>query len=359
MSPSSFLRLIVSQATILRRNTIFWLASLIAAVVSMAVFGWLFNPDTRPFDLAVVDQDGSEASQALVSAFDSVDNVNVSHGSREDELASLDEGDLAALVVIPAAFGDDLAAGDAAIPVYYDDSDPVRTGYASNTVDAVIDAYSDEFLARPDALRVEEQSVSTEGVSYIDFLTPGMVGLTVMWVNLGVAFLLVTWREQGILRRLGVTPLRPGGLILTQALSFALISVTQVIIILSMGRFIFDVQINGSLLWLAVTVGLGVAAMLALGYLIASLLRSATSVNAVVNMVTFPMIFLGGSYFPLEPPAALNPLVQAIPLTHLNEALREVVNGSGDLADLWPQWAALSVWAIAGFLLSFRLFRWQ
>ena len=193
----------------------------------------------------------------------------------------------------------------------------------------------------------------------MDFLTPGMVGMTIMWVNLGVGFMLVTWREQGILRRLGVTPLRPGSLIASQAVSFSIVSLMQTVIILTMGRLVFDVTISGSYLWLAVTVVLGVAAMLSIGYVIASLLKSVTSVNAVINLVAFPMIFLGRSYFPLDPPPAVAPLVNAIPLTHLNDALREIVNYGGGPSDLWLPWAVLSAWVLGGFGLSIRLFRWQ
>jgi ABC-2 type transport system permease protein len=183
--------------------------------------------------------------------------------------------------------------------------------------------------------------------------------MTIMWVNLGVGFLLVTWREQGILRRLGVTPLSPGSLIASQAMSFALISLTQTVIILAMGRLVFDVEVAGSYLWLALTVLLGVLAMLSVGYIIGSLLKTVTSVNAVVNLVAFPMIFLGGSYFPLDTPPAMAPLVNAIPLTHLNDALREVVNHSGGPGDLWLSWAVLGAWIVGGFALSMRLFRWQ
>jgi ABC-2 type transport system permease protein len=180
-----------------------------------------------------------------------------------------------------------------------------------------------------------------------------------MWVNLGVGFLLVTWREQGILRRLGVTPLRPASLIVTQAASFALISVAQVAAILLVGRFLFDVHVAGSYLWLAVTVFLGLAAMLSIGYVIGSVLRTSTSVNAIINLVAFPMIFLGGSYFPLDPPAWLQPVVQAIPLTHLNDALRDIINHADGAGELWLPWTVLAAWIGGGFLLSMRLFRWQ
>jgi ABC-2 type transport system permease protein len=353
------MRLVVTQATMLRRNTMFWLSSILMAVISMAVFGWLFNPGDAAFKLGIVDEDGTRESQALVQSFEGLENVELRQGARDAQLGALDEGDLAGVLIVPRGFGDDLASSDATLLAYYDDSQPISAGHLTSTVSAVIDGYSDRAAGKRDGVRVNQDAVSTNGGRYIAFLTPGMVGMTIMWVNLGVGLLFVTWREQGILRRLGVTPLRAGNLIVSQASSFALISLTQAVIILSMGRLVFGVEITGSYLWLAVTVALGVIAMLSIGYLIASLVRSVSSVNAVSNAISFPMIFLGGSYFPLEPPPALVPLVNFIPLTHLNNALREVVTRGGDLSDLWLSWAVLAAWAVAGFAVSARTFRWQ
>ncbi len=359
MSVRAFVQLVVAQATIVRRSTGFWLGSILMAVISMAVFGWLFNLDAQPFDLAVVDEDRVEASQALLRAFDDIENVELREGSREEELAALEDGERGAVIIVPQGFGERVREGDASLLVYYDSSDPIRIGYVTSTVDAVVDDYSARVVGQTNAVQVEQQAVAADSVNYMDFLTPGMVGMAIMYVNLGVGFIMVSWRELGILRRLGVTPLAPGSLIASQAVSFALVSVTQVVIILGMGRLVFGVEISGSYLWLALTVLLGVAAMLSIGYVIASLIKSVTSVSAVMNLVAFPMIFLGRSYFPLDPPPALAPLINAIPLTHLNDALREVVNHSGDLGDMWLSWAALAAWIVGGFVVSVRLFRWQ
>lgn len=359
MRVQGFLQLVLAQATMLRRNTGFWLSSIIVAVISILVFGWLFNPDTQAFDLSLVDEDGSEASIQLIAVFESIDSVEVASGERERELAALEEGDRDAVLVIPDGFERDLAVGAARVQAYYDNSDLIRVGYVASTVSAMIGVFNDEIAGSSSGVTLEEQAISTENVRYIDFLTPGMVGMAIMYINLGVGFLLVTWREQGILRRLGVTPLRPGVLIASQAVSFAVVSVLQVAIILGLGHFVFDVSINGSLAWLAVTVLLGIGTMLAIGYVIGSFLQTPTAVNAVINAIAFPMIFLGRSYFPLDPPPALAPLVEVIPLTHINAALREVVNGSGELGDLWLSWTILAAWIVVGFGTSVRVFRWQ
>ncbi|HEY5625911.1 MAG TPA: ABC transporter permease, partial [Dehalococcoidia bacterium] len=284
---------------------------------------------------------------------------DVASGEREAELSSLEEGDRAAVLIIPEGFAESLAKGEAIVLAYYDNSDLIRVGYVTSTVSAVIGAFNEDVLGSGLAVTLEARSISTENVRYIDFLTPGMVGMAIMYINLGVGFMLVTWREQGVLRRLGVTPLRPGNLILSQAASFSVVSLLQVVIILGIGYLVFDVSINGSLAWLAVTVALGIATMLSIGYLIGSFLHTPTAVNAVINAVAFPMIFLGKSYFPLDAPTALKPLVAAMPLTHINDAMREVVNGSGELGDLWLSWAALAAWILVGFTASVRAFRWQ
>lgn len=359
MSLRAFFQLTIAQATIVRRNVNFWVTSIFIAALSMFVFGLLFKPEAQAFDLAVVDEDGSQASQSLTGAFGSVENVKFQQGSRSEELGALKDGDRGAVVIVPQGFGAEVEKGGAALQVYYDNSNLIRIGYVTSTVKAVVDSYNEGLAGRHDAVRLEQQAVATQTVRFIDFLTPGMVGMTIMWTNLLVGFLLVTWREQGILRRLGVTPLRPGILIASQALSFAIISLLQVTLILLIGRLVFNVHIEGSYLWLSVSALLGVLCMLSIGYVIASFMRTANSMNATANLIAFPMLFLGRSYFPIDPSPALAPIVAAVPLTHLNDALRAVVNHGGGVGDLWISWLVLLAWAAGGFLISIRLFRWQ
>ena len=359
MSVRAFLRMVLTQGTILRRSMVFLVVSLMIAAMSMGVFGWLFDLDGQAFNLAIVDRDGTQASLALTQSFDGLENVELSQQTLESEMSELRDGDRGAVMVIPQGFAAATQAGTASLEVYYDNSNPIRIGYVTATVESVVNSYNERVLGQKDAVKLQAQAVSTESVRFIDFLTPGMVGMTIMFTNLFGGQLLVLWREQGILKRLGVTPLRPGVLIASQAVSFAAVSLAQVAIILLMGRFIFGVQIHGSYAWLTITIFLGIFAMLAISYLIGSFLRTANAVNAVINLIAFPMMFLGRSYFPMDPPPALNPLVQAIPLTHLNDALREIVNHGDGLGDLWVSWLVLVGWIAATYLVSMRLFRWQ
>lgn len=355
----AFARLAHVQALMLWRNVTFWLISIFIAVLSMLVFGWLFKPEAQAFDLAVVDEDRTESSQELTAAFAGLDNIEFKDGSRDDELAALKDGDRGAVVIIPQGFGEGLAASHADIEVYYDNSNLIRIGYVTSTVEATVQAYNEQIAGSPAAVGINAAAIDTETVRFIDFLAPGMVGMTIMFTNLAVGFLLVNWREMGILRRLGATPLKPGVLIGSQAVSFALVSLAQVTLVLAVGKLVFDVSVQGSYLWLAVTAVIGVFCMLSIGYTIASFASTVQSFSAVQQLVAFPMLFLGRSYFPIDPSPALKPVVEFVPLTHLNDALREIINHGGGPADLWVSWLVLLAWAVAGYLLSMRVFRWQ
>lgn len=348
-----------AQAKILWRNVTFWLISIFIAVLSMLVFGWLFTPDAVAFDLAVVDEDRTESSQQLTDAFAGLPNIEFESGARDHELSALEDGDRGAVVIIPQGFGEAIAASNASIEVYYDNSNLIRIGYVTSTVEATVQAFNEEIAGKPSAVRLNKAAVETETIRFIDFLAPGMVGMAIMFTNLAVGFLLVSWREMGILRRLGVTPLRPGILIASQAVSFAFISLLQVTLILAVGRLVFDVSMQGNYLWLAVTAVLGVVCMLSIGYTIASFARKVTSFGAVQQLVAFPMLFLGRSYFPIDPSPALAPVVQMVPLTHLNDALREIINHGAGPGDVWVSWLVLFAWAAGGYLLSMRVFQWQ
>src|SRR3990172_430068 len=119
MSAGAFVQLVAAQAAILRRNVTYWLISILIAVLSMAVFGWLFQPDSQAFDLAFVDGDGTEATRALAEAFATVENVEVREESREEALSALEGGDRAAVVVAPKGFEEQLRQGSASLLVYY------------------------------------------------------------------------------------------------------------------------------------------------------------------------------------------------------------------------------------------------
>jgi len=161
------------------------------------------------------------------------------------------------------------------------------------------------------------------------------------------------------MKRLAATPLRPSALIGSQILARLLLSLGQGVILLAVAIFVFKVQIIGSWMALLATTTLGALAMLAIGFVIGSFARTAEVADAISMLISFPMMFLGGSYFPTSSaPAFLAPLINVLPLSYLNDALRQIINNGASLASVQTDLLVLAGWLVAALLLSVRAFRW-
>jgi ABC-2 type transport system permease protein len=227
-------------------------------------------------------------------------------------------------------------------------------------VQSIVATLNERAAGRPAPVALDEQAVSVHHLRQIDWLTPGMLGMLLMYANLSVGTALVTWRKQGALRRLAATPLRQSTLIGGQATARLLLSLAQCAVLIAVAIFVFKVQIIGSWLALGLIVTLGALVMLSLGFVIGSFARNAEVAASMTFLITFPMMFLGGSYFPTDSaPAFLAPLIHILPLSYLNDALRQIINNGADLAATRTDALALAVWMVAALLLSFRAFRWE
>jgi ABC-type multidrug transport system permease subunit len=125
------------------------------------------------------------------------------------------------------------------------------------------------------------------------------------------------------------------------------------------GWLLFGVPVRGSLAALAMVVGVGGTAFAGLGLLLACRTERTETVSGLINLLMLPMWMLSGTFFPTERfPALLQPLIQALPLTHLNVALRAVMLHGASLGAVAGQLVLLAAWAVGSFLLALFWFRW-
>ena len=202
--------------------------------------------------------------------------------------------------------------------------------------------------------------MQTENLNAISYFVPSMLGLSVMQVGIFAAIPLVGDREKLILKRLAATPLKRWQLVGSNVLMRLLIALTQAVIIVVVGSFLFGVEITGSLLLVAGFVMLGAVTFLALGYVIASFANTEDAANGMTSMIQFPMMFLSGSFFQIDQmPEFLRVVARVIPLTYLSDALRQVMVGGAAFAPLWTCFAVLGGWLVICFGIAARKFRWQ
>jgi ABC-type multidrug transport system permease subunit len=130
--------------------------------------------------------------------------------------------------------------------------------------------------------------------------------------------------------------------------------------LLLFARFALGVPFRGSFLLLVAVSLLGALAFSGLGLLTAARPRTIEGVSGIMNMVMVPMWIFSGIFFSTERfPAKIQPFVQALPLTALNDALRGVMLQGTGLMPLLPELAVLAAWGVLSFVLALKIFRWQ
>ena len=235
-------------------------------------------------------------------------------------------------------------------------------------VDARLDAEGIATFERPRVaghdvrvlVTLQAETLQTENINFISYFVPSMLGLSVMQVGIFAAIPLVADREKLILKRLAATPLRRWQLVGSNVLMRLLIALAQAVIIVAVGSIFFGVEITGSLALTAFFVILGSVTFLALGYVIASFASTEDSANGMTSVVQFPMMFLSGTFFPIQAmPDALQAVARLIPLTYLADALRQVMVGGVPFATLGVCAGVLLGWLVVCFAIASRKFRWQ
>ena len=215
---------------------------------------------------------------------------------------------------------------------------------------------------RTDPVATADQPVTENGARYIDFLIPGLIGQNTMGGGLwGVGFLLVNFRIAKLLKRFMATPMPRQNFLLAILGARLTFLVPDVGVLLALGYFGFGMPIRGSL-WLIILLEIvGALAFAGIGLLIACRAKTTETVSGLMNLVMLPMWIFSGLFFTSERfPAAIQPFIQALPLTQLLNALRAVILEGAVLTDrvVWVALAVLSAWAVGTFWLALRFFRW-
>jgi ABC-2 type transport system permease protein len=238
---------------------------------------------------------------------------------------------------------------------FYDPSRP-ESVLARNAVDDVLERAA----GRKDLAEVKEHPFDEPGGRYIDFLIPGLLGMSLMGGGLwGVGFVTVDMRIRKLLKRFLATPMRRGDFLAGVMISRLLFMVPEVIVLLVFARVAFGVVIYGSLFAVLLLILLGAVTFAGLGLLVASRARTLEAVSGLMNLVMLPMWLLSGIFFSSARfPAAVQPLIKALPLTALIDSLRAVMQEGATLASQLPQIGLLAAWSVVTFFLALRWFRW-
>jgi ABC-2 type transport system permease protein len=187
-----------------------------------------------------------------------------------------------------------------------------------------------------------------------------VIALAVMGAFWGLSVALVTFREQGILRRFHVTPVTSADMLASSIVANYLLILPTIVIELLLSKFIFHVSGFGDLLSLFIMVTVGVISFGSMGLVIASVTNTMQETQVLNQLIWFALIFLSGATVPFSDlPKAAQTFGVFLPATYLVWGLQDAIFRSAPIWHLWKESLSLLGWAMLAFFVAAQLFRWE
>ena len=214
---------------------------------------------------------------------------------------------------------------------------------------------------RVDAISVEETTGELTSTTYVEWLIPGLLGMNIMNGGLwGLGFVTVDLRMRKLLKRFVATPMRKSHFLLALMVSRLVFLGTEMVSILAIGCFVLGLDIRGNVLSALTLMVAGGFCFAGIGLLTSCRAEKIEVISGLINLIMMPMWLCSGVFFASERfPEYLQPFVQALPLTQLNNALRSVILDGETLASQWLPLAVLVGVGLLTFSAALRWFKWS
>jgi len=333
-------------------------------VILILVFGTIFmERDNEIFDLYVQDLDQTESSAQIVKAIGLSGRFKITHVSPDVNAAQYAKDNKRNLVlVIPkgseASLMHRMGLNDpdtfVSLTQIYD---PSSFGVSTKiqVLHMVLAGINQKMSGKPPFIKTAEISILTKKYRFIEFFVPGIIAMAVMTASLyGSVNVNAELRQKGVIRKLSTTPITRTDWILSNVLYQFILAVISTIVMLLVSYSVFKVSLEINA-WMLVFVALDVFAFVGLGMILTSVAKEAESAAAAADALMFPMMFLSGTFFPVEMmPEFLQTFAKVLPLYYVNEGLRASMVSVDHMAALRYA-AAIGVFAAVVFILGMRI----
>jgi ABC-type polysaccharide/polyol phosphate export permease len=194
----------------------------------------------------------------------------------------------------------------------------------------------------------------------VKYLLGPVLALTVMGSFWGLSAALVTFREQGILRRFRVAPVTASDMLASSIAANYFLTLPTVIVELLLARWIYHVQDMGNLISLAILITVGTVSFASLGLVVASVTNTMQETQIICQIIWFALLFLSGATLPLPVlPRVVQSVAVFLPATYLVRGLQGAIFDNAGVWRLLVEIFPLLAWAVLTFFMSTRLFRWD
>ena len=358
----AFYKLLVSDFKQFLRDKTALFFTFAFPVIFIFIFGWAFSgAGDINYKIGLVNNDESSIGEGISQVLYEIPIFDISEGEQDSQIEELKQGDTKAVIVIPADLASGVGSGELSeITVFYDPTQTTSSQIIIPVLRQAVDEINRQLTQQPLLLQLSEESIQAHDLRDIDFLVPGILAMSVLFLGLLGSIVLVERREKKILKRFGATPLRRSTMVFSQVVYRMILALVQTLIIIAIGYFVFNVQMVGNWFLLLGLVLLGTLTFISIGFFVVSRVRTTEGAMPLIQIIQFPMLFLSGIFFPIEfMPDFMRPVLAAIPLTYLGDAFRQVMVEATPLYPLWVDIAVLGGWLVVSMILAIKLFRWE
>ncbi len=328
-------------------------------IIQLFLLGYAATTDIEHLRIAVLDADRSPQSRELIEAYRASNYFDIAvYVATEQEMGQLvDNGEIRAGLVIPRGYGSDIAAGErASVAFVIDGSDPTVANAVYAAAQQVGQAHSLRLIEQrlglsPEdmvPLEVRPRVWYNPEMKSANFMIPGLIAMILFTITiLLTAMAIVRERERGTIEQLMVTPIRPLELIVGKIAPYVLLAFFDVIEVLVIGVFWFQVPINGSVALLLLLAALFLLTSLGIGIFFSSVANTQQEAMLLVFLTMLPSIFLAGFFFPIEAmPVFLQWLSYLVPLRYMLVIIRGIIVKGVGMAVLADQVVAMLVFGV-------------
>jgi len=336
--------------------------SLFFPIVLIWIFGSLSSGGPGKVDVAL--EKNADTTNVLYQQLRNISFLVFVDQNKKDVEDELSKGRIAAIIDLKE--NTDTATGTPYII-------HLRTSSASQRDFAMLQSiltnvvYSIDAVAYPNKQTVATISTSVvEGRKYkmIDFFLPGMIGFSLIGAAVfGIAFLFYSLRENLVLKRMYSTPIKRIYIILGESISKVIFHLMTVVMLIAFGYLVYDFTLSRGLITfidMMVLSAIGLLVFMGFGFFFSGVAKNQNVIPVYANIFMFPQYFLSGTFFPKSSlPAAFQPFIKFLPLTALNDAMRNVAFEGATLLSCWSQITILLVWAALIYIITSKVFRWE
>ena len=335
--------------------------------IFILVFGFIGGNGTGPSLKIVIDKKTDTANK-IYEVLTAMSNIRILHYDNDSALnTDLNKGRIAGVVTILKSEPNSLSPYEIKLNSTTSSNDkwPQLRNELEMLINKVSDVvYKDRQKYAQFNFNPEKDIAQVREYKTIDFILPGQLGFSLLSAGVfGVAFMFYNLRNTLVLKRFFATPINKTFIILGEGLSRVLFQMLTAIVIILVGYFVFDFTlIHGfrTFFDMMLLSFIGLLVFMGFGFIISGVAKTDSTIPPFANLITLPQFLLGGTFFPVDDfPKWLQPISKAMPLTHLNEAMRKIAFEGLSLWDVKFQIFILLCWGIVVYFLAIKVFKWE